>query len=79
MDFNKCNRCGCFYFTEGDTCPSCKTKDNNEISKLNNYFTENDNTSVDVHELSYITGISIKNLSRFAENKKLGFKNKIIL
>lgn len=79
MDFNKCNRCGCFYVAEGDTCPSCQTKDNNEISKLNTYFTETENASVDVHELSYVTGISVKNLSRFAENKELGFKKKIIL
>lgn len=79
MDFNKCNRCGCFYLTEGDTCPSCQTKDSNEISKLNNYFMENENTSVDIHELSYLTGISVRNLTRFAGNKELGFKKKIIL
>lgn len=79
MDFNKCNRCGCFYVAEGDTCPSCQTKDNNEISKLNNFFLETENNSIGVNELSSITGISVKNLSRYASYKDLDFKKKIIL
>ena len=79
MDFNKCKRCGCFYITNEDICPSCQTKDSNEISKLNNYFVENENTSIGVNELSSITGISIKNLSRYAADKNLDFKKKIIL
>lgn len=79
MDFNKCKRCGCFYITDGDTCPSCTPKDNNEISKLNNFFLENENSSINVNELSSITGISIKNLSRYASSKNLNFKKKIIL
>lgn len=79
MDFNKCKRCGCFYITDGDTCPSCTSKDNNEISKLNNFFLENENSSINVNELSSITGISIKNLSRYACSKNLNFKKKIIL
>lgn len=79
MNFNKCMRCGCFYITDGDTCPSCKTKDDSEIKKLNNYFTENDNTSINIGELSAKTGISVKNLSRYATYKELDFKKKIIL
>ncbi len=79
MEFNKCTRCGCFYITDGDTCPSCKTKDDIEIAKLNNFFAESENTSVGVGELSYITGISVKNLSRYANTKNLNFKKKIIL
>lgn len=79
MDFNKCKRCGCFYITEGDTCPSCQTKDNNDISALNNYFIEHDNASIRIDELSSATGISVKNLSRYASYKELDFKKKIIL
>jgi len=79
MEFNKCNRCGCFYMTEGDTCPSCTAKDTNEISKLTEFFVENENNSIGIDELSYLTGISVKNLSRFASNKELNFKKKIIL
>ena len=41
MNFNKCKRCGCFFVANGDTCPVCTTKDNNDISTLNNYFSEN--------------------------------------
>ncbi|MBO5349058.1 MAG: hypothetical protein J6A89_04500 [Clostridia bacterium] len=78
MDFNKCKRCGCFFITDGETCPSCTPKDNNEIFKLNNYFLENEN-SVTIHELSSITGISTKNLSRFVSCKNFNFKKQIIL
>jgi hypothetical protein len=79
MDFNKCKRCGCFYIAEGDTCPSCTTKDNNEISTLTNYFNDNENNAIHIHELSSITGISIQNLSRYASYKNLILKIKIIL
>lgn len=78
MNFNKCTRCGCFFITDGNTCPSCTQKDNNEISTLNNYFSEND-TSITINELSSITGISIKNLSRYVSCKDFDFKKQIIL
>ncbi len=79
MNFNKCMRCGCFFITNGDTCPSCTPKDNTEISKLNNFFLENENSSININELSSITGISTKNLLRYANNKNYNFKKKIIL
>lgn len=78
MDFNKCKRCGCFFITNGDTCPSCTPKDNNEISKLNNFFLEN-NESVTINELSSLTGISTKNLSRHISCKDFDYKKQIIL
>ena len=77
MNFNKCTRCGCFYVTDGATCPSCQEKDEKEISKLNNFFIENDNDAIQINELSSLTGISVKNITRFAANKELGFKKKI--
>ena len=42
MEFNKCNRCGCFFMSNNDVCPSCQPKDIYEMSKLKNYF-ENEN------------------------------------
>ena len=78
MNFNKCKRCGCFFVANGDTCPVCTTKDNNDISTLNNYFSENENThSISINNLSNITGISTKNLARFVDEKK--FVNLIVL
>lgn len=76
MNFNKCKRCGSFFITNGDTCPSCTPKDNNEISKLNDFFSENNNT-ITMNDLSNITGISKQNLSRYASYKNLEF-NKLI-
>ncbi len=81
MNFNKCQRCGCFFITDGYICPSCTPKDNTEISKLNNYFSENiENTEkININELSSITGISTKNLARYINNNEFNFKKQIIL
>lgn len=78
MNFNKCERCGCFFVTDGNTCPSCTPKDTNDISKLNNYFLENEN-KISLNELSFVTGISEKNISRYVANKNFDFKKKIEL
>ena len=78
MNFNKCGRCGCFFVSEGNVCPSCAPKDVSEMAKLNNYFTENDST-ISVKDLSYATGISVKNLSRFVSDKNFEYKKKIQL
>lgn len=78
MDFNKCKRCGCFFITNGDTCPSCTPKDTNEISALNNFFSENKNP-VTINELSSLTGISTKNLSRYISYKDFDYKKQIKL
>lgn len=78
MNFNKCERCGCFFITEGNVCPSCTPKDINELSKLNNYFTENA-TPITINELSTATGISQKNLSRFISGKNFEYKQQIKL
>jgi len=70
MNFNKC--------TNGDTCPVCTIKDNNDISTLNNYFSENENT-VSINDLSSITGISTKNLTRYVNDNNFNFKKQIKL
>jgi hypothetical protein len=61
MNFNKCKRCGCFFVANGDTCPVCTKKDNSDISTLNSYFAENENThSISINNLANITGVSTK-------------------
>lgn len=78
MNFNKCDRCGCFYVTEGITCPSCTPKDSQDISKLNSFFSNNEDP-ITVTELSSITGISQKNINRFVNNKNFEFTKQIML
>lgn len=67
MEFNKCNRCGCFFMSNNDVCPSCQPKDMYEMSKLKNYF-ENENCSNILNCISIDTGISLKNLNRYLNN-----------
>ena len=70
MNLNKCERCGCFFVTQNAVCPNCQSKDENEISQLKNYLTEND-SEISVEELSYNTGISLKNVNRFLNNEEI--------
>ena len=64
MNFNKCERCGCFFVTDSIVCPKCQPKDNFEISKLKDYLTCDINlTSIDT--ICENTGISERNLNRY--------------
>ena len=67
MEFKRCQRCGSFYASNNDICYNCQIKDSYEISKLKNYFEENQNIE-SIEELSSYTGISVKNLNRFMNN-----------
>lgn len=69
MEFKKCNRCGCFYLSEDDVCQNCMPKDRFEITKLKNYF-ENENCSNIVASISIDTGISLKNLNRYLSSNE---------
>lgn len=72
MNFNKCERCGCFFATDNSTCPSCSTKDNIEMNTLKNYIINNsisENITTNFSTISNDTGITVKNLNRFLENK----------
>ena len=64
MQFNKCNRCGCFFVNSDDVCPNCKPKDNFEMNKLKS-FLEDSNNYESIENISFNTGISIKNLNRY--------------
>ena len=67
MNFKKCSRCGCFFVSNGDVCPTCKPKDNFEMNKLRN-FLENSDTNCSLESISYDTGISTRNLNRYFSN-----------
>lgn len=64
MQFNKCSRCGCFFINKGDVCPNCEPKDNYDMEKLKN-FLDNSDSICSIENISYGTGISIKNLNRY--------------
>ena len=64
MDFKKCKRCGTFFMSGNDVCPNCQPKDIYEMSKLRNYF-ENENCSNVFNTISIDTGIISKNLNRY--------------
>lgn len=77
MNFNKCNRCGCFFMTDSSVCPNCQPKDQYEMNQLKNFFEENTN-QINIDNLSASTGISVKNLNRFlAEEQFSGFAKQI--
>ena len=66
MDFKKCPRCGNFYTSILAVCQKCQTNENIDIQKLKNYFDETeDYKEMDVQEISYHTGITPGNLSRY--------------
>ena len=74
MQFNKCSRCGCFFVNSDDVCPNCKPKDNFEMNKLKS-FLEDSNNYESIENISYNTGISIKNLNRyFSKDDFINFK-----
>ena len=67
MELNKCSRCGAFFVTGNNVCPNCEVKDSAEIFKLKSFLDENDYSGSSVEDLSFNTGISVKNLNRFLE------------
>lgn len=68
MNLNKCERCGCFFATQNSVCPNCQSKDENDINQLKNFLSEAD-SSVTVESLAMSTGISLKNVNRFLQDK----------
>ena len=69
MELNKCSRCGAFFVSGSNVCPNCEVKDSAEIFKLKSFLDENDYTGSSIEDLSCNTGISVKNLNRFLEQK----------
>lgn len=71
MNINKCERCGCFFASESEVCPKCQSKDENDIKRLKNFLNESDGSAISVETLSFSTGVSLKNVNRFLQNKDL--------
>lgn len=70
MNLNKCERCGCFFASANSVCPNCESKDENDINQLKAFLCESD-TNVTVESLALSTGVSLKNVNRFLNNKDL--------
>ena len=71
MNLNKCSRCGCFFASTTDVCPKCESKDEYDINQLKNFLNESDRSAISVEDLSLHTGVSLKNVNRFLQNKAL--------
>lgn len=69
MNFKKCDRCGCFFLSEDNICGNCTPKDHFEMSKLRTYF-ETEECASTIDSVAVETGISVKNLNRYLENKE---------
>lgn len=67
MEFKRCARCGCFFVTEGEVCNCCAPKDRLDISKVQNYFEENSDYTVDT--IAVNTGVSAKNVTRYLNSQ----------
>lgn len=68
MELKKCARCGCFFASANDVCCNCEEKDKQDIYNLNNYIVSSP-IDTSIESLSFNTGVSAKNISRFIENK----------
>lgn len=64
MEINRCSRCGNFYVSESNVCPSCIAKDNQEQLTFKTYLEHNEGET-SLNNISYKTGISQTNLTRF--------------
>ena len=67
MEVKKCARCGSFLTSYDNICIPCGNKDKADIQNLKSFFEDNSNT-YSVKELSFNTGITEKNLTRYLEN-----------
>ena len=66
MEVKRCARCGGFFGTEKEVCTNCNVKDNKDLGKLKNYFSEYGySINATKIELSSSVGVTLKNLNRF--------------
>ena len=70
MNLNRCERCGSFFASKNSVCPNCQSKDEHEINYLKTFLSEAD-SSVTVESLAESTGVSLKNVNRYLQDKKL--------
>ena len=66
MEIKRCARCGGFFETENEVCNNCIERDNRELGKLKNFLSGYDySEEITRRDISYTTGITMKNLNRF--------------
>jgi len=70
MELKKCVRCGSFFSSANVVCSNCETKDKQDIYKLNDYI-ENSPVNASIEDISFGTGVSLKNISRFIDNNSI--------
>ena len=71
MEVKRCARCGQFFETVNEVCHNCIAKDNRDIGKLKNYFSYGYVAGkVSLGDISYDTGITMKNLNRLILNEE---------
>ena len=76
MNLNRCERCGSFFASKNSVCPNCQSKDEHEINHLKTFLSEAD-SSVTVESLAESTGVSLKNVNRFLQDKNIHYFNKL--
>lgn len=76
MKFNTCSRCGCFFASGDDVCPSCKSKDEIDKKTLKNYLDNND-APLSIDSLSFYSGVGLKNINRYMESKEFANYKKL--
>jgi len=70
MELKKCARCGCFFASSNTVCCNCETKDMQDIYTLNNFIVNSSEVN-SIDSLSFNTGVSVKNISRFIEKNAI--------
>ena len=77
MKFNKCVRCGCFFASSDDVCPSCKSKYAVDKLTLKNYL-DNIDTPLSLDSLSFNSGVELKNINRYMQSKEFASYKKML-
>ena len=77
MKFNKCVRCGCFFASSDDVCPSCKSKDEVDKHTLKN-FLDNADAPLSLDSLSFNSGVELKNINIYMESKEFSSYKKML-
>ena len=72
MEIKRCARCGGFFESVNEVCNGCVTKDNKDLGKLKNFLEgySYGEKALTREELSYGTGITMKNLNRFLSGQE---------
>lgn len=77
MKFNKCSRCGCFFSSKDDVCPSCKSKDEIDKNTLKNYLDNSEDIpKLSIDNLAFYSGVESKNITRYMQSNEFSIYRK---